>query len=211
MTPALIVGALTLVAVILGAAVSAADHKRDRPGASKDSAAQERTNTMWNLFGKPAPTPEESAPAQEELAPRPDYGDTYHFENIGVSCGDSEEYIWTPYGPRLNVPPLDPPPSIQKDLYDAKCGAIKLTNPLGETGWQPTIGRIKLWGTDVQHRRDSHSGTIRGIFDGANVPNDAIRYSCWSEERAIEAAEEMKQKLIDKYEERLRTQWVPAE
>lgn len=211
MTPGLIVGALTLVAVILGAAVSAADHKRDRPGASKDSAAQERTNTMWNLFGKPAPTPEEPAPAQEELDQRPDYGDTYHFENIGVACDPPAEYIWTGYGPRRNTPPLDPPPSLQIDLYDAKCGAIKLTNPLGETGWQPTIGRIKLWGTDVQYHRNGHTGTIRGIFDGADTPNDAIRRSRWSEELAIEEAEEMKKQLIEKHECRLRRKWVPAE
>lgn len=202
MTPGLIVGALTLVAVILGAAVSAADHKRDRPGASKDSAAQERTNTMWNLFGKPAPTPEEPAPAQEELDQRPDYGDTYHFENIGVACGESEEYIWPECGPRLNVPPLDPPPSLQKDLYDAKCGATKLTNPLGETGWQPTIGRIKLWDTDVQN--------IRAIFDGVNVPHDAVRHSCGSEEVAIEGAKRMKKHLIEMHESRLRRQWRPA-
>ncbi len=211
MTPGLIVGALTLVAVILGAAVSAADHKRDRPGASKDSAAQERTNTMWNLFGKPAPTPEEPAPAQEELDQRPDYGDTYHFENIGVDCDPPAEYIWTGYGPRRNTPPLDPPPSLQIDLYDAKCGAIKLTNPLGETGWQPTIGRIKLWGIDVEYRHNGHVCTVRAFFDGADIPSDAIRCSCWSEELAIEEAEEMKQRLIDKHEERLRTQWVPAE
>lgn len=166
---------------------------------------------MWNLFGKPAPTPEESASAQEELAPRPDYGDTYHFEDIGVSCDRSAEYIWTEWGPRRNTPPLDPPPSIQKDLYDAKCGAIKLTNPLGETGWQPTIGRIALWDTGAQHHSNGHSRTIRAIFDGAYVPNDAIRYSCWSEERAIEVAEEMKKKLIDKYESRLRRKWEPVE
>ena len=59
MNPGLIVGALTLAATILIVVVGAADLKRDRPGASKDSAAQERTNTMWNLFGKPAPTPSE--------------------------------------------------------------------------------------------------------------------------------------------------------
>nr|MDK7248577.1 hypothetical protein [Corynebacterium amycolatum] len=157
---------------------------------------------MRNLFGKPAP---------EEPAPRPDYGDTYYFEDIGVDCNRSTEYIWTEYGPRGNTPPLDPPPSIQKDLYDAKCGAIKLTNPLGETGWQPTIGRIKLWGTDVQYRHDGHASTIRAIFDGADTPSDAIRNSCWTEKLAIEEAEEMKQRLIDKHEERLRTQWVPAE
>lgn len=69
---------------------------------------------MWNLFEKPTPTP-------EKPAPRPDYGDTYYFEDIGVACERSEEYIWTEYGPRRNTPPLDPPPSIQKDLYDAKC------------------------------------------------------------------------------------------
>lgn len=167
---------------------------------------------MWNLFGKhdPQPTPEEPAPTQEELAPRPDYGDTYYFEDIGVDCNRSAEYIWTERGPRRNTLPLDPPPSIQKDLYDAKCGAIKLTNPLGETGWQPTIGRIELWGTDVQYRHDGYASTIRPFFGGADIPSDAIRYSCWSEERAIEEAEEIKQRLIDKNEERLRQQWRPA-
>lgn len=157
---------------------------------------------MWNLFGKPAP---------EEPAPRPDYGDTYHFEDIGVACERSEEYIWTEYGPRRNTPPLDPPPSIQKDLYDAECGAIKLANPLGETGWQPTIGRIALWDTDAQHHSNGHSRTVRAIFDGAEVPCDAIRYSCWSEGLAIESADEMKKKLIDKYESWLRQQWRPVE
>lgn len=86
---------------------------------------------------------------------------------------------------------------------DAKCGAIKLTNPLGETGWQPTVGRIELWDTDVQN--------IRAIFDGASVPHDAVRHSCGSEEVAIERAKRMKKYLIDKYEERLRTQWRPAQ
>lgn len=168
---------------------------------------------MRNPFRKPTPqpTPEEPAPIQEELAPLPDYGDTDDFKNIGVSCGESEEYIWTECGPMLNVPPLDPPPSIQKDLYDAKCGAIKLTNPLGETGWQPTIGRIKLWCEDVSYHRNGHTGTIRAIFDGAYVPNDAIRRSRWSEEAAIEEAEEMKKRLIEKHECRLRRKWAPAE
>lgn len=160
---------------------------------------------MRNPFRKhdPQPTPEEPTPTQEELAPLPDYGDTDHFKHIGVSCGESEEYIWTECGPRLNVPPLDPPPSIQKDLYDAKCGATKLTNPLGETGWQPTIGRIKLWDTDVQN--------IRAIFDGANVPHDAARHSCGSEEVAIEGAKRMKKHLIEMHESRLRQQWRPAQ
>lgn len=157
---------------------------------------------MWNLFGKPAP---------EEPAPRPDYGDTYYFEDIGVDCNRSAEYIWTERGPRRNTPPLDPPPSIQKDLYDAKCGATKLTNPLGETGWQPTIGRIKLWCEDVQYHRNGHTGTIRAIFDGEYVPNDAIRCSRWSEEAAIEAAEEVKKRLIEKHECRLRRKWEPVE
>jgi hypothetical protein len=164
---------------------------------------------MWNLFGKPTPTPEKPAP--DERVPLPDYGDWWQFISIGVACERSEEYIWTEYGPRRNTPPLDPPPSIQKDLYDAKCGAIKLTNLLGETGWQPTIGRIELWGTDVQYRHDGHVSTIRPFFGEAGIPSDAIRYSCWSEERAIEEAEEMKQRLIGKYEERIRTQWVPGE
>lgn len=159
---------------------------------------------MWNLFEKPTPT-------QEELAPLPDYGDTYYFEDIGVACERSEEYIWTEYGPRRNTPPLDPPPSIQKDLYDAKCGAIKLTNPLGETGWQPTIGRIKLWCEGVSYHRNVHTGTIRAIFDGVNVPHDAVRHSCGSEEVAIEGAKRMKKHLIEKHESRLRRQWEPAE
>lgn len=162
---------------------------------------------MWNLFGKPTPQP---TPTTEKPAPRPDYGDTYHFEDIGVACERSEEYIWTEYGPRRNTPPLDPPPSIQKDLYDAKCGAIKLTNPLGETGWQPTIGRIEPWGTDAEYRHDGHSSAIRAFFDGAGIPSDAIRYSCETEEDAIRAAEDIKQMLIGKHEERLRQQWRPA-
>lgn len=187
MTAALICAALTPAAIILGAVVGAATLKRERADRKHDSQ----------------PTPEETAPTQEELAPRPDYGDTYYFEDIGVACERSEEYIWTECGPRRNTLPLDPPPSIQKDLYDAKCGAIKLTNLLGETAWQPTVGRIELWYTDVQH--------IRAIFDGANVPHDAVRHSCGSEEVAIERAKRMKKYLIDKYEERLRTQWVPVE
>ena len=195
MTAALICAALTPAAIILGAVVGAATLKRERADRKHDSQ----------------PTPEETAPTQEELAPLPDYGDTYHFEDIGVSGEGAEEYIWTEYGPRRNTPPLDPPPSIPKDLYDAKCGAIKLTNPLGETGWQPTIGRIELWGTDVQYRHNGHTSTIRAIFDGADTPSDAIRYSCWSEKLAIEEAEEMKQRLIGKYEERIRTQWTPVE
>lgn len=168
---------------------------------------------MRNPFRKhdPQPTPKEPAPTQEELAPLPDYGDTDHFKNIGVSCGGTEEYIWTEWGPRLNIQPLDPPPSIQKDLYDAKCGAVKLTNPLGETGWQPTIGRIQLWDTDVQHHGNGSSSTIRAIFDGANVPNDAVRHDCWSEERAIEAAKRMKKRLIQMHECRLRRKWEPVE
>lgn len=172
---------------------------------------------MWNLFGKPAPiadeqtpTPEEQTPTPEEQIPTLDHGDAYYFNDIGVICEPYPELpsgFWTI---RI-IPPLDPPPSLQKDLYDAKCGAIKLTNPLGETGWQPTIGRIELWGTDVQYRHDGHTSTIRPFFGEADIPSDAIRYSCWSEERAIEEAEEMKQRLIGKYEERLRTQWAPGE
>lgn len=195
MTAALICAALTPAAIILGAVVGAATLKRERADRKHDSQ----------------PTPEETAPTQEELAPLPDYGDTYYFEDIGVSGEGAEEYIWTEYGPRRNTPPLDPPPSIQKDLYDAKCGAIKLTNPLGETGWQPTIGRIKLWSTDVQHHRNGHSGTIRAIFDGADVPNDAIRDACQTEERAIEAAKRIKKRLIEKHESRLRRKWEPVE
>lgn len=180
-------GMLALVAVVLGAVVGAATLKRERADRKHDSQ----------------PTPEETAPTQEELAPLPDYGDTYYFEDIGVSGEGAEEYIWTEWGPRLNIPPLDPPPSIQKDLYGAKCGAVKLTNPLGETGWQPTVGRIELWYTDVQH--------IRAIFDGANVPHDAVRHSCGSEEVAIERAKRMKKYLIEMHESRLRRKWVPAE
>lgn len=187
MTASLICAALTPAAIILGAVVGAATLKRERADRKHDSQ----------------PTPEETAPTQEELTPLPDYGDTDDFKNIGVSCGESEEYIWTECGPRLNVPPLDPPPSTQKDLYDAKCGAIKLTNPLGETGWQPTVGRIELWYTDVQH--------IRAIFDGANVPHDAVRHSCGSEEVAIERAKRMKKYLIEMHESRLRRKWEPVE
>ena len=188
-------GMLALVAVVLGAVVGAATLKRERADRKHDSQ----------------PTPEETAPTQEELAPLPGYGDTYYFEDIGVSGEGAEEYIWTEYGPRRNTPPLDPPPSIQKDLYDAKCGAIKLTNPLGETGWQPTVGRIELWGTDVQYRHDGHTSTIRPFFGGADIPSDAIRYSCWSEELAIEAAEEMKKQLIEMHESRMRRKWEPVE
>lgn len=52
---------------------------------------------------------------------------------------------------------------------------------------------------------------MRPIFDGADISSDAIRYSCWSEEAAIEAAEEMKKRLIEKHEYRLRWKWAPAE
>ncbi|MDC7116144.1 hypothetical protein [Corynebacterium amycolatum] len=187
MTISIICAALTPIAVILGVIVGAATLKRERADRKHDSQ----------------PTPEETAPTQEELAPLPDYGDTYYFEDIGVSGEGAEEYIWTEYGPRRNTPPLDPPPSIQKDLYDAKCGAIKLTNPLGETGWQPTVGRIELWYTDVQH--------IRAIFDGANAPHDAVRHSCGSEEVAIERAKRMKKYLIEMHESRLRRKWEPVE
>lgn len=163
---------------------------------------------MWNLFGKPTPQP---TPTTEKPAPRPDYGDTYHFEDIGVACERSEEYIWTEYGPRRNTPPLDPPPSIQKDLYDAKCGAIKLTNPLGETAWQPTVGCIELWGTDVPRLPKGHLDTIRLIFDGASITEDADRHICETQEQAIRQAESMKQILIDKHKELLRQQWRPAQ
>lgn len=195
--------ALTFVAVILGAVVGAATIKRERaevlPYQGSPPTRAHKGDAGLDLT------------ANEEPAPLPDYGDTYHFEDIGVDCNSPEEYIWTEYGPRRNTPPLDPPPSIQKDLYDAKCGAIKLTNPLGETGWQPTIGRIKLWCEDVQYRHDGHTGTIRAIFDGACVPNDAIRCSCGSEEAAIEAAKRMKKHLIEKHECRLRRKWEPVE
>lgn len=157
---------------------------------------------MWNLFGKPAPIADEQTPTPEEQIPTLDHGDAYYFNDIGVICEPYPERpsdLWTI---RI-IPPLDPPTSIQKDLYDAKCGATKLTNPLGETGWQPTIGRIKLWDTDVQN--------IRAIFDGANVPHDAVRHSCGSEEVAIEGAKRMKKHLIEMHECRLRRKWVPAE
>lgn len=165
---------------------------------------------MWNLFGKPAPIADEQTPTPEEQIPTLDHGDAYYFNDIGVICEPYPERpsdLWTI---RI-IPPLDPPTSIQKDLYDAKCGAVKLTNPLGETGWQPTIGRIKLWCEDVSYHRNGHTGTIRAIFDGADTPNDAIRRSRWSEESAIEEAEEMKKQLIEKHESRLRRKWVPAE
>lgn len=101
---------------------------------------------------------------------------------------------------------------LKREIYT--CCATRreeTANPLGETGWQPTIGRIQLWSTDVEFRHNGHTCTIRAFFDGADIPSDAIRESRWTEELAIEEAERMKKQLIEMHESRLRRKWVPAE
>lgn len=144
-----------------------------------------------------------------EIPEKPrDYGDTHHFLNLHVICQPPEQLNWAGDIGINITPPLDPPPSIQDDLYDAEPGAIRLANPLGEEGWQPTLGRIKMWGTNVEYRHHGHACTITPIFDGAERPNDAIRNSWPTRELAIQQAQKTKKRLIEMHETRMRDQWV---
>lgn len=140
-----------------------------------------------------------------------DYGDTHHFLNLHVICQPPEQRNWSSIGSINITPPLDPPPSIQHDLYDAEPGAIRLTNPLCEESWQPTLGRIYLWGTNVEYRHHGRVCTITPIFDGAERPHDAIRHSCWSRELAIQEAQDTKKRLIEMHETRMRDRWTADE